>query len=145
MRQLTPVDREGAWFVFDVSRLQLQTLSAADPRTRRDLAVALLGAGAKQDARPIVDSLPHDVRARRLRERGPRLFNGQSHFQAAPVRVFQFGAQPVQPQPPRFQILGMQLQHVLLPPEFRLLNLALLLPTRPVVFYPLVIAFHRVF
>jgi 4-amino-4-deoxy-L-arabinose transferase-like glycosyltransferase len=58
LRRFHPVDRVGAWFVFDIDETEFRAAVGGDARGRAELAVALLGAGRTDDALALVEGNP---------------------------------------------------------------------------------------
>ncbi len=66
LRRFDPIDRIGAWFVFDVRESDFRAAAARDPRARSELALALIAAGRASEA---VDLLPADGPTAELAQR----------------------------------------------------------------------------
>lgn len=104
--------------------------------------VAIVAVVFRQQRAGFIDALPRQVAGSALHELGERLFHRDAHFERLPVGLFQLASQAIEPCATRFQIFGVQREHVLLTSQVGLLNFAVLLPGFAFESQALAIALH---
>src|SRR5262245_4965366 len=111
----------GAKFFALLVHAQLSLLEFLALLNQRFARVAVI---LGEDGAGFVDAAFRNFGARRLRELRRGLFDRQSQFQSVPVGLFELGPQAIETLPPRFQVFGVQSEHVLLAAEIGLLRIA---------------------